>query len=266
MRKMINSATDKNTGRDVSDTDSQKPPDDVQVPRVSRWLVHLLRPIHTLFMPCFFRLKVTGRAHIPKTGPVILAPTHRSRWDPMLMPCVTMRLLRSMASLDEFVGIQGWFMRHLGAFAVNTRRPSASTLKVCAKILLGRDLLVIYPEGGIFYYPPDHVHPLKPGTAWLALKVQHEMPDADLRVVPIRIRYSQIKPKFRSGAEVVIEPPISVRDYLGMPEKDAIRGLTAAIQERMGDIVNTSTAEASPPRKPKDSDAKQSLSNETSAS
>jgi 1-acyl-sn-glycerol-3-phosphate acyltransferase len=219
-----------------------------KTPHVSRWLAFILRPIHTLFMPSFFRLRVLGRANIPRTGPVILAPTHRSRWDPMLLGCATLRLMRFMASHDEFVGLQGWFMRHLGAFGVNTKRPSAGTLKTCAQVLLGRDVLVIFPEGSIFYYPPDHVHPLKPGVAWLALKVQHEMPGTTLNVVPIRVRYSKLRPKFRSGAELDIRPGLRVTDYLNRPEKDAIRDLTQDIQAAMGDVVNSSTVEMITPR------------------
>lgn len=223
---------------------------DHKTPHIAPWLAIILRPIHTVFMRLFFRLKVTGQEHIPKTGPVILTPTHRSRWDPMMLPCSTMRLLRSLTSHDEFVGVQGWFMKRLGAFAVNTRRPSASTLKTCAEVLRKNHILVIYPEGSIFYYPPDQVHPLKPGTAWIAIKVQHEMPDVPLTVVPIRIRYSQLKPKFRTHAELAIQPPIHVGEFLNRPEKEAIRDLTLAIQSGMGDIVNPSTEEMITPRDP----------------
>jgi 1-acyl-sn-glycerol-3-phosphate acyltransferase len=220
------------------------------IPRVSRLLVFLLRPIHTLFVPSFFKLKIRHADRIPKEGPVILTPTHRSRWDPMIIPYLTLRQLRSMASHDEFVGVQGWFMPRLGAFPVNTRKPSPGTLKKCIEILASGDVLVIYPEGTIFYYPPDQVHPLRPGTAWIALKAQQAMPDSPVRVVPVRIRYSQIKPKFRSGVDVLVQPPIWVPDYAGMPEREAIRELTAAIQAGMGDVVNDSRNEMITPRDP----------------
>jgi 1-acyl-sn-glycerol-3-phosphate acyltransferase len=220
------------------------------IPRISPMLAFVLRPIHTLFVPSFFRIKVRHADRIPKQGPVILTPTHRSRWDPMIMPYLTRRLLRSMASHDEFVGVQGWFMGKLGAFPVNTRRPSPSTLKTCVEILASRDVLVIYPEGTIFYYPPDQVHPLRPGTAWIALKAQQEMPDSPVRVVPVRIRYSQLKPRFRSGVDVLVQPPIAVTDYVNRPEREAIRALSEAIQAGMGDAVNSSRGEMSAPRDP----------------
>jgi 1-acyl-sn-glycerol-3-phosphate acyltransferase len=219
-------------------------------PHISAWLARLLRPIHSAFIPLWFRVSVRHAERIPKSGPVILTPTHRSRWDPVLLPYLTRRLLRSMASHDEFVGVQGWFMRRLGAFPVNTRRPSPGTLKACVEVLKRGDILVIYPEGTIFYYPPDQVHPLKPGAAWIALKVQQEMPATPIQIVPVRIRYGQLYPKFRTRAELEVRPPILVTEYLGRPEREALRTLTAAIQAEMGDVVNTSTREMIPPRTP----------------
>ena len=205
-------------------------------PPVSRWLIALLRPVHSLFIPLWFRIKVRHRDRIPKRGPIILTPTHRSRWDPMLMPYLTRRLLRSMASQDEFVGIQGWFMEHLGAFPVDTRRPSAETIRACDAVLWSDQVLVIYPEGNIYRYPHGKVHPIKPGTAWIALKAQNDLGDAPLKIIPIRISYSDPMPKFRTRVEVEIREPIAVADFLDRPDRVAIRDITAAIQASMGEV------------------------------
>jgi 1-acyl-sn-glycerol-3-phosphate acyltransferase len=217
-------------------------------PHITPWLAWMLRPIHNVFVPSYFRLTVRHADRIPRHGPVILTPTHRSRWDPVVLPWLTNRLLRSMASHDEFVGVQGWFMRNLGAFPVNTRRPSAGAIKACEEILRSGQILVIYPEGTIYRLPPDHVHTLKPGTAWVALKVQEEMPELPIPILPVRIRYGQTEPKFRTAVEVEVREPILVSDYLDRPEKEAIRALTAAIQAGMGDTVDDSRDRMDPPR------------------
>ena len=209
-------------------------------PPVSKLLIALLRPIHTLFVPFWYRIKVRHRNRIPKKGPIILTPTHRSRWDPMIMPWLTLRLLRSMASHDEFKGLQGWFMQKLGAFPVDTRRPSVGTLRDCTEVLKAGQVLVIYPEGNIFRDPPGHVHPIKPGTAWIALKSLEMLGDSSLKIIPIRIQYGSPIPKFRDRLEVEIREPITVADFLHVPEREAIRELTAAIQAGMGDVVDTS--------------------------
>jgi 1-acyl-sn-glycerol-3-phosphate acyltransferase len=217
-------------------------------PHITPWLATLLRPIHTVFVPAYFRIKLLHADRVPAQGPIIFTPTHRSRWDPMLIPWISWRLPRSMASHDEFVGVQGWFMRNLGAFPVNTRRPSPSAIKACEAILRAGQLLVIYPEGTIYRLPPDHVHPLKPGTAWVALKVQQEMPETPIPVFPIRIRYGDRFPRFRTKVEVEVREPILVSDYLDRPEKEAIRDLTAAIQAGMGDVVDDSDGARDAPR------------------
>lgn len=216
--------------------------------RVSHWLVVLLWPIHRLFMRLYFRVEVVGRDRIPSKGPVILAPTHRSRWDTLMLACATNRTLRFMASHDEFVGLQGWFMRHLGAFAINTKRPTHGAMRHSRELIEAGKLLVIFPEGTIYYYPPDHVHPLKPGTAWLALDCQEHCPSSPLTIVPIRLNYGDRILRFRSRIRVVVQEPIHLGPYLGLPRKEAIAKLTADLQRGMGDVVNESLAEMSVPR------------------
>jgi 1-acyl-sn-glycerol-3-phosphate acyltransferase len=73
-----------------------------------------------LVLPAFFsKITVTGQENIPLTGGVILAPTHRSRWDALILPYAVGRLvsgrdLRFMVSANEMKGVQGWFIRRLG--------------------------------------------------------------------------------------------------------------------------------------------------------
>jgi 1-acyl-sn-glycerol-3-phosphate acyltransferase len=153
-----------------------------------------------------------------------------------------------MTSHDEFIGTQGWVMRHIGAFPVNTRRPTPGVVRHCRELAQAGELVVIFPEGTIFYYPPDNVHPLKPGTAWLALDCQDELPDVTLRVIPIRIIYNDRYPRFRTRVRIAVREEIPLGPYLGMARKPAIRDLTARLQAALGDVVNDSLAEMAPPR------------------
>jgi 1-acyl-sn-glycerol-3-phosphate acyltransferase len=201
-------------------------------------------------MRTYFRVEVIHPERIPSVGPVLLVPTHRSRWDPVVVYCATgrSRVLRYMASHDEFVGAQGWIMRRLGTLAVNTERPTAAMLRQSRELILAGETLVIFAEGTIFYYPPDNVHPIKPGAAWLALDCQERMPGIPLPMVPIRIVYSDRYPRFRTHVQIVVQPPIHLAPYLETPRRDAIRLLTADLQRGLGDVVNESLVEMSPPR------------------
>lgn len=218
--------------------------------RVSGWLVVLLWPIHWLLTRLYLRVVVVHPERMPRQGPVLVVPTHRSRWDPLVLYCAVRRPLRYLTSHDEFIGLQAWFMRRLGAFPVNTLRPTAGVLKHCRELLLAGEPLAIFAEGTIFYYPPGQVHPIKPGPAWLALNCQEHLPDVPLSVVAIRIVYSDRYPRFRTRVELFVQEPISVRTYLDRPRKESIRQLTADLQAALGDVVNESLAEMIPPRQP----------------
>jgi 1-acyl-sn-glycerol-3-phosphate acyltransferase len=196
----------------------------------------------------YFRVELRHEQRIPATGPVILVPTHRSRWDSFGLFRATRRPLHFLASHDEFVGIQGWFMHRLGAFPVDTEHPSPSVLRHCRELMAAGQALVIFPEATIYYYPPNHVHPLKSGAAWLALDCQRRDPAAPLTVVPIRLVYSDRYLKFRSRIVVDVREPIALTPYLNTPTKEAIRLLTAEIERALGDVVNESLAEQIPPR------------------
>ena len=215
-------------------------------PHVSRWLAAVLSPLHAVFMSCYFKIEVSGEHNIPSSGPFILAPTHRSRWDPFMVYCaVTRRFLYFMTSHDEVVGLQGWFMRRLGAFPINTQRPSPSVIRVCKKMIALGEALVIFPEGNLFYYEPGEVHPLKPGIAWLALNFQKDLEHEDLQIVPVRLVYGRRRLRLGSRAKIQVGQPISVGDYSSFPLKEGMSALTAALQNALGDVVNeTSSAES----------------------
>ena len=198
---------------------------------------------HNLVLPCFFRqIKITGQENIPKTGPVILAPTHRSRWDALLIPyatgrCVTGRDLRFMVTINECKGLQGWFIRRMGGFPVNPQRPSIKTLRHGVDLLYQQESVVIFPEGGIFR--DGQVHTLKAGIARLALTAESSHPGLGIKILPIGINYNQAYPQWGADARISIGITIPVVDYLnGCVKKDAkklTQDLRTALQQLSND-------------------------------
>ena len=215
-------------------------------PHVSRWLAAILFPLHAIFMRWYFKIEVSGEHNIPSSGPFILAPVHRSRWDPFMVYCaVARRFLYFMTSHDEVVGVQGWFMRRMGAFPINTQRPNPSVIRACKKMIALGEALVIFPEGNLFYYEPGEVHPLKPGIAWLALNFEKDLEHENLVIIPVRLVYGQRRLRLGSRAKIQVGEPISVSDYAGLPLKEGMSALTTALQYALGDVVNeTSSAES----------------------
>jgi fatty acid desaturase/1-acyl-sn-glycerol-3-phosphate acyltransferase len=213
---------------------------------ISPPLATVLKPIHRVFMPLYFGISVRCAERLPRNGPLILAPSHRSKWDSLVLSHLTGGPLRYLASHFEFVGLQGWFMRNLGAFPINTERPAPGPLRHARDLVMAGKPLVIFPEGTIFYYPPGEIHPLKRGAAWLALWAQRLVPDLPVRIVPIRLNYGELFLRFRSRIEVVVEEPIAASPYLAFPPREGIRMLTSELQNALGDVVNTSDSERYP--------------------
>ena len=186
--------------------------------RVSPWLSPLAYLLgRYLLVPAFFgRITIIGKEHIPESGPVILAPTHRARWDALLVPytaiaCHQKPDLRFMVTSSECKGLQGWFVRRLGGFPVDPKHPSVTTLRHGVELLQQKKTLVIFPEGGI--YRDGEVHPLKPGIARLALSAESTQPDLGIKIIPISINYSQSYPNLGTDVIIHIGAAIKVADY-----------------------------------------------------
>jgi 1-acyl-sn-glycerol-3-phosphate acyltransferase len=214
--------------------------------RVSPWLTPLAYLLgRHLILPLFFgRITVTGQEYIPIDGPVIFAPTHRSRWDALLVPYaagrwLTGRDLRFMVTITECQGLQGWFIKNLGGFPVNLKHPSISTLRHAVDLLINGETLVIFPEGGI---RKGKLHPLKQGIARLAISAESNYPGLGVKIVPIAIDYSRTNPTWGTNVNINIGKPIKVSDYLGSSCKTDAKLLTADLASSLQQLNNSQFA------------------------
>ena len=212
--------------------------------RISPWLANLLYPLGSNFvLPLFFdKIQVTGQDNIPEDGSVIVAPTHRSRWDALIVPyavgkLVTGRDLRFMVSSNEVKGLQGWFIRRMGGFPVDTQRPGMETLCHTVDLLREEEMIVIFPEGGIFRQPK--VQNLKRGVALISLQVQSEHPANKVKVLPVSVRYSQTYPSWGTKVYVDIGSPLNVQDYVTKSLRQGSQKLTQELFQRLKDLHET---------------------------
>jgi 1-acyl-sn-glycerol-3-phosphate acyltransferase len=214
--------------------------------RIAPWLTNLAYPLACrIILPSYFgKIDVKGRENVPLTGPVIVAPIHRSRWDAIVVPYavgrwVSGRDLRFMVSANEMKGIQGWIIRRFGGFPVNTSRPGVGSLIHSVELLSDGEMVVIFPEGGIFR--DKIVHPLKPGVARIALEVEKLNPNSGIKILPISIHYSNPYPQWGSDVQVKIAPPLNVADYNRGEMKDNAEQLTDDLSERLKAIYEGNT-------------------------
>ena len=170
----------------------------------------------------FFRKKkiLNNAFSIPINSSIILAPTHRSRWDGLILTMamgrrVTRKDCRFMVTKSEMKGIQGWFLKRLGCFSINQLSPSLSALRYAIDLIEKGEQLVVFPEGKINKYGKRLV--LKEGLYRLARLATKKT--TSVIIVPIGIAYSKVPPNFRGGFCLSFGQPIAINDYLNFPIK-----------------------------------------------
>ena len=171
----------------------------------------------------FFRKKkiLKNDFSIPINSSIILAPTHRSRWDGLLLTMamgrrVTKKDCRFMVTKSEMRGIQGWFLKRLGCFSINQLSPSLSALRYAIDLIEKKEQLVVFPEGKINKYGKKLV--LKEGLYRLARLATKKT--TSIIIIPIGIAYSKVPPNFRGEFCLSFGEPIAMNDYLNFTIKE----------------------------------------------
>ena len=152
---------------------------------------------------------------IPTNSSVILAPTHRSRWDGLILTMamgrrVTNKDCRFMVTNSEMRGIQGWFLKRLGCFSINQLSPSLAALRYAINLIEKGEQLVVFPEGKINKFGKKLV--LKEGLYRLARLATRKT--NSIIIIPIGIAYSKASPKFRGEFCLSFGEPMAINDYL----------------------------------------------------
>ena len=170
-----------------------------------------------IVMKIFFRERkiINNNFSVPKNSSVILAPTHRSRWDGLILTMamgrrVTKKDCRFMVTKSEMKGIQGWFLKRLGCFSINQISPSLSVLRYAVDLIVKKRQLVVFPEGKINKYGKKIV--LKEGLFRLARLAKKKA--NFITIIPIGIAYSEVSPKFRSNVSLCFGEPLIISDNI----------------------------------------------------
>jgi 1-acyl-sn-glycerol-3-phosphate acyltransferase len=124
--------------------------------------------VHGLWS-AYFRPEVTGTEHVPRTGPFIIAPIHRSNVDFAFAIYVTERKTFFMAkdNIWKFRAL-GRFVSTMGAFPVHRGSADRAALASAESVLAAGEPLVLFPEGTRQEGPS--VGALAEGAAFLAAR------------------------------------------------------------------------------------------------
>jgi len=186
--------------------------------------------------------KINNGFSLPINSSIILAPTHRSRWDGLVLTMamgrrITKKDCRFMVTKSEMKGIQGWFLKRLGCFSINQLSPSLSALRYAINLIEKGEQLVVFPEGKINRYGKKLV--LKEGLYRLARLATKKK--TSITIIPIGIAYSKIPPNFRSEFCLSFGKPIAMNDYSNFTIKDFNKFLNEKmVQEEENALKNLS--------------------------
>jgi 1-acyl-sn-glycerol-3-phosphate acyltransferase len=190
----------------------------------------------------WFRPKVVGREHVPETGPVILAPVHRSFADFGFTAFCTDRKLFFMAK-DELWKNKGLgkLLLSVGAFPVHRESADREALKRAEEVLRKEAPLVLFPEGTRREGPV--VENLMEGAAFLSART-------GAPIVPIGIGGSDLAmpkgstiPKPRT-IQVVVGPaiPPPPRTGGGRVSRSAVHAATEALVPKLQAVYDEARA------------------------
>jgi putative phosphoserine phosphatase/1-acylglycerol-3-phosphate O-acyltransferase len=135
---------------------------------------HLVRPFFRPEAFPYARFTITGMEHIPASGPVLLAPNHRSYFDVAAIGVVAARLnrpVRFLAKQEVFdAPVVGTLARALGGIQVDRGSGSSDPMRRAAAALRAGEVVIVLPQGtiprGEAFFDPVLVG--RTGTARLA--------------------------------------------------------------------------------------------------
>jgi 1-acyl-sn-glycerol-3-phosphate acyltransferase len=181
----------------------------------SRLVYAVVRAILMPIAKLVFRLKVTGAEYVPDEGGAIIAPNHKSMYDPFFVGLATKRPLHYMSKDDLFDGRSGRLLLDLGAYPVIRGTADPEALETSRIHLEAGRLLVLFPEG-TRVRDPDALRAPRRGAGRLAL-------ETGVPIVPCAITGTDrlFKRGFPRKIQVSFAPAIEPAQLEATPEAAA---------------------------------------------
>jgi 1-acyl-sn-glycerol-3-phosphate acyltransferase len=181
---------------------------------VSKPLYALVRGVVTPLFRLYFRMRVSGREHVPAEGAAIVVPNHKSFWDSFFLGIGSKRHLRFMAKTELIEARYGPLLVRLGAFPVRRGEADEDALETARTVLRQGGLLALFPEGTRIRDPDELGHP-KRGAGRLALESGAPLVPAAVSGTEDLFAGPVPKPK---KVQVAFAEPIPVSELASSPE------------------------------------------------
>jgi 1-acyl-sn-glycerol-3-phosphate acyltransferase len=173
-----------------------------------------------------YRLRWTGREHVPDGG-CVLAANHWSNLDPwpLGLPLFPRRFLRFMAKKELFWPPLGWIVRAGGGFRVDRGRQDQEAIDTAVALCRAGHAVVMFPEGtrrakGLWKRHDARWHT---GAARIAFQ-------AGVPIVPAGIAGTERLKRF-GPLRVAYGAPIEIGDLAGLDDAEAAQVATERLRE-----------------------------------
>lgn len=133
------------------------------------WPAWLIYQMGFFAMRFYHGFRPAGRCRLPARGPAILAATHVSAIDPLLIQTCCSRLLHWMIAREYFdMPVLKWVYRLTGSLPVNRTGQDIAATRRALRLLRDGEVLALFPHGRIRLAGQPELD-LKEGAAMLAL-------------------------------------------------------------------------------------------------
>lgn len=184
-------------------------------------------------------LTVRGGENIPTSGPVILAPNHRTNVDPPYLSLITPRQMHFMGKDELFrVPVLSAIIRGVGTFPVKRGTADRAALRRAVDLLKESRVVTIFPEG-------TRSEDMSLGEAEKGFALVARQSGAV--IVPVAIEGTErVLPKGakrlrRSRVRVTVGPPLTVEQLLSSKpaeQKDALTWIGAETMAAIGRLLS----------------------------
>lgn len=164
-----------------------------------------------IFLFPFYRIKVLGKGNIPENKDIIVCANHWSNLDPIFLSISLPIKFNYMAKKELFeIPVLRGILSKAGAFPVDREGSDLKALRHAISLIKDGNTLGIFPEGTrVKEVDRNNMHE---GVGFIALKSKAD-------ILPIEIITSY---RLFSKVELHIKEPISIEEYLGLKNKEAM--------------------------------------------
>lgn len=189
----------------------------------------IVRAVLDFIFFVIFQLHVEGRENVPQTGAIIVAPNHKSDWDPPLIGVAfNTRIIHYMAKEELFKNpFLGWLIRQFGTFPVKRGTVDRTAIRQALRELKAGNPLGIFPEGTRIRR--EGLGRFHSGMASLALMT-------GTPVVPVAVIGSRWMPHKKGPLAVLIGKPVEVKKQ--RPTDEKVAELNDVVKGKIQDLMD----------------------------